>query len=71
MMPKWNVLMETTDFIEVEAATYGEAAMTAFEMYKRGEIDPPDNPIFVCEKCDLIGDENEFDEDEEELNESN
>ena len=68
-MSKWNVLMETTDFIEVEAATHEEAAMKAFEMYRKGEIDPPDNPIFVCEKCDLIDDEDELDEDEEELNE--
>ena len=40
--------------------------MKAFDMYRKGKIDPPENPIFVCEACDLIDDEDKLDEDEEE-----
>lgn len=58
-MPKWNVLMTTADYVEVEAETHAKAEMEAFGMYKRGEI-RPEHPIFVCEEADLIK-ENEND----------
>lgn len=52
-MPKWNVMMTTADYVEVEAATPADAEMEAFGMYKRGEI-RPEHPIFLCEEADVI-----------------
>lgn len=55
-MPRWNVLMTTADYVEVEADTPEKAEMQAFAMYKHGEI-RPEHPIFVCEDADLIEEE--------------
>ena len=52
-MPKWNVLMTTADYVEVEADTHVDAELAAFALYKSGEI-RPEHPIFVCEEADLI-----------------
>ena len=52
-MPKWNVLMTTTEYVEVEADTPANAELEAFKMYQRCEI-RPEYPLFVCEECDLI-----------------
>mgnify|MGYP003333982691 FL=1 len=54
-MPKWNVLMTTADYVEVEADTNVDAELAAFALYKSGEI-RPEHPIFVCEEADLIDD---------------
>ena len=56
-MPKWNVLMTTEAYVEVEANTHREAEMEALRMYQRCEI-RPEYPIFMCEESDLI-EENE------------
>lgn len=55
-MPKWNVLMTTADYVEVEADNARDAEMEAFRMYKDGDI-RPEHPEFVCEEADLIGDD--------------
>jgi hypothetical protein len=52
-MPKWNVLMTTSGYVEVEADTPAKAEMEAFHMYQRCEV-RPEYPIFICEKDDLI-----------------
>jgi hypothetical protein len=57
-MPKWNVLMTTSDYVEVEADTPKDAEMEAFGMYKRGEV-RPEHPIFICEEADRVDEENE------------
>ena len=52
-MPKWNVLMTTQAYVEVEADSPERAKMEAFSMYQRCEI-RPEYPIFVCEQDDLV-----------------
>ena len=52
-MPKWNVLMTTADYVEVEADTPAKAEMVALKMYEQCEI-RPEYPLFVCEQADLI-----------------
>jgi hypothetical protein len=56
-MPKWNVLMTTSEYVEVEANSPASAELEAFKMYQKCEI-RPEYPLFVCEECDLI-EENE------------
>ncbi len=55
-MPKWNVLMTTTDYVEVEAENPRDAEMVAWGMYKNGDV-KPEHPEFICEEVDLIDDE--------------
>ena len=52
-MPKWNVMMTTAQYVEVEADTPAKAEMEAFHMYQRCEV-RPEYPLFVCEESDLI-----------------
>jgi hypothetical protein len=52
-MPKWSVLMTTSEYVEVEADSPANAELEAFRMYQRCEI-RPEYPLFVCEECDLI-----------------
>ena len=52
-MPKWNVLMTTQAYVEVEADSPERAEIEAFNMYQRCEI-RPEYPIFVCEQDDLV-----------------
>ena len=56
-MPRWNVMMSTAQYIEVEADTPAEAEMRGYKMYQACEV-RPEYPIFVCEEADLI-EENE------------
>lgn len=59
-MAKWNVLMTTADYIEVEADNPRDAEMEALRMYENCEI-RPEHPEFICEAADLIEeDENEL-----------
>jgi len=53
MMPKWNVLMTTEQYIEVEADTPAKAEMEGLAMYQRCEV-RPEYPLFICEEADLI-----------------
>jgi len=52
-MPKWNVLMTTEQYVEVEADTPAKAEMVAFKMYQQCEV-RPEYPLFICEEADLI-----------------
>lgn len=52
-MPRWNVLMTTEQYIEVEADTPAKAEMEGLAMYKRCEV-RLEHPLFVCEGADLI-----------------
>ena len=56
-MAKWQVLMTTSDYVEVEADSPKEAEAKALGMYERCEI-RPEYPLFVCEEADLIDEEN-------------
>ena len=56
-MNRYNVLMTTEQYIEVEANTPAEAEMEGLRMYQRCEV-RPEYPIFRCEEADLI-EENE------------
>ena len=55
-MAKWNVLMTTEQYVEVEADTPAKAEMEAFHMYQRCEV-RPEYPLFICEQADLIEEE--------------
>lgn len=59
-MPKYNVLMTTNDYVEVEANNHIDAEMVALNMYRFGEI-RPEHPVFICEEADLINDEEDED----------
>ena len=52
-MPRYSVLMTTSDYVEVEASNAREAEMEALRMYQRCEI-RPEYPFFTCEEADLI-----------------
>ena len=52
-MARWNVMMSTAQYIEVEADTPAEAEMKGLKMYQACEV-RPEYPIFVCEEADLI-----------------
>lgn len=55
-MPNWNVLMTTSNYVEVEADNPRDAEMKALKMYQNHDI-RPEYPIFVCEESDLIEEE--------------
>ena len=60
-MPRYNVLVISQEYREIEADTAKDASMVAYRMYQKGEIIPDACPEFVCEECDLIEEEeNEF-----------
>ena len=53
IMPLFNVLMTTSNYVEVWADNSMDAEMEAWWMYKNGDI-RPEYPEFVCEKCDIV-----------------
>ena len=55
-MAKWNVLMTTADYVEVEADSPKEAEREASKLYEMCEI-RPQYPSFLCEEADLIDEE--------------
>lgn len=57
-MPKWNVLMTTSQYIEVEADTARDAEMEGLRMYQRCEV-RPEYPLFVCDESDRIEEDDE------------
>ena len=57
-MARWNVLMTTEQYVEVEADTPAKAEMVAFSMYKHNEV-IPEHPLFICEEQDLIEEEDD------------
>ena len=52
-MKTYNVLMTTSDYVEIEADNPKEAEMKAFKMYQRCEI-RPEYPEFLCEEADEV-----------------
>ncbi len=52
-MPKWNVMMTTANYVEVEASSPQEAEKEAERMYQRCEV-RPEYPMFICEDDDLL-----------------
>jgi hypothetical protein len=52
-MPKWNVLMTTSDYVEVEADSPEQATKEASRLYEMCEI-RPQYPFFTCDPMDLI-----------------
>ena len=57
-MPRWNVLMTTSNYVEVEADTPRDAEMKALKMYQSCDI-RPEYPIFICEDADRMDDDDE------------
>ena len=55
-MAKWNVLMTTSDYVEVEADSPEQAEIEASKRYEMCEI-RPQYPLFTCEQADLIEEE--------------
>jgi hypothetical protein len=51
-MKTYNVLMTIQQYIEVQANSAQEAAMTAWEEYQKGEHTIDAYPEFTCDECD-------------------
>jgi len=58
-MPLFNVLMTTSNYVEVWADNPKDAEMEGLRMYQDGDI-RPEYPEFVCEDCDIV-EENLYD----------
>ena len=58
-MPKYNVLMEIHQYVEVEAEDAKKAEMEAYGLWKSGGIDMDNYPIFICEEADLVEEEDD------------
>lgn len=58
-MPKYNVLATINEFFEVEADSADDAESVAFERYRTGKLVIDACPIFVCDECDLLENEDE------------
>ena len=58
-MPKYNVLATINQYFEVEAETAQDAEMVAFNGYRSGELVIDDHPIFVCDECDRLEEDDE------------
>jgi hypothetical protein len=56
-MPRYNVLVISQEYREIEADTAVDASMVAYRMYQKGDIIPDACPEFVCEEADLIEEE--------------
>jgi hypothetical protein len=52
-MPLFNVLMTTTDYVEVEADNPSDAKLKVMLMYQEGDIATEDAEFF-CEECDEV-----------------
>jgi len=57
-MPKYSVLITINQYVEADGETAEDAEINAWKSYRRGEIEIDESPIFVCEECDLV-EENE------------
>lgn len=53
-MPKYNVLITTQEYVEMEGEDAQDAEMKAYWSWKRGEIEHNALPEFICEEADLI-----------------
>ena len=62
-MPKYNVLITTQEYVEVEGNNAKDAEMKAYWLWKRGEIERNALPEFICEEADLIEEEDDADND--------
>jgi hypothetical protein len=60
-MPKYNVLMQTHQYVEVEAEDARDAEMEAYDLWKSGGIDMDNYPTFVCDECDMVEEEKNAD----------
>lgn len=56
-MATYNVLMTTSQYVEVLADTAKDAEMVALHLWQTGEIEPSEYPEFVCEECDLVSED--------------
>jgi hypothetical protein len=56
-MPKYNVLMTINQYVEVEAGCAEDAEISAWQSFRKGEITIDDSPIFICDECDLVEEE--------------
>ena len=54
-MPKYNVLITTQEYVEVDGNNAKEAEMKAYKSWKNGEFFLDTSyPDFLCEEADLI-----------------
>ena len=58
-MPKYNVLITTQEYVEMEGEDAKDAEMKAYRSWKRGEFERNALPEFICEEADLIEGEEE------------
>jgi hypothetical protein len=58
-MPKYNVLMTINQYVEMEGETAEDAEIAAWKSFRNGNINVDEYPIFICDECDLIEEENE------------
>jgi hypothetical protein len=53
-MKKYNVLMTTQQYVEVQADSAVEASMKAFEEYREGKHEVSEYPEFTCDEYDVV-----------------
>lgn len=58
-MPKYNVLITTQEYVEMEGDNAKDAEMKAYRSWKRGEFERNALPEFVCDEADLIEEEDD------------
>jgi len=56
-MARYQVLITSAEFREVEAESAVDAEQVALQMYMDGKIELCAMPLFVCEECDFIEEE--------------
>jgi len=56
-MAKYWVLMTTNQYVEAEGDDPHDAELNALWQFKNGDIEIDNSPIFICEECDLIEEE--------------
>jgi hypothetical protein len=57
MMPKYQVLIVSEEFREVEANSAEEAREVCFQKYCNNEYELDKCPSFICEEADLLGED--------------
>jgi sensor histidine kinase YesM len=58
-MPKYNVLMTINQYVEMDGETAEDAEIAAWKLFRNGDITIDESPIFICDECDLIEEENQ------------
>ena len=62
-MPKYNVLILTEEYVEMEGDNAKDAEIKAYWSWKRGEVERNALPEFICKEEDLIEEEDDANND--------